>query len=201
MNKQATYNQYYRLGQEYALTKIAEKVKSKALKTTKRKAIGKAGGKASAKAAPAVTEKLISNFSTKGQKAIGKGVLTAGKRLGLGLDLLDDITNLPTAKGREKIKDKYRPYVQEGKDGLDSMAADAINILLPTNPVSAAASGGRMVHRSLKGAKKTEKNRVQTAKELEEAIEAGDKDKAQQKRESIRVQTEAQPRFNSSVGL
>jgi hypothetical protein len=175
MNKQATYTYYYQLGQRYAFSKLAEKSKnnSKVKKVTKAKSVGKASKQITKSVvSPRVTKKLTGRFATKGQKLLGKGVDALGNKLGLGLDLLEDTINASTNKGREKLKQKYRPYIK-GKDSLDSVAADIINLALPTNPVSAASSGGRMLHRSLKGAKKYNK-------EIQEATVSGDNRRARQ---------------------
>lgn len=175
MNKQATYNYYYQLGQRYAFSKLAEdsKTESTAKDITKSKSIGKSSKQVTEKViTPKVTKQLTGQFATKGQKLLGKGIDTLGKRLGVGIDLVEDFNALRTSKDREKLKQKYRPYVK-GKDSLDSVAADILNLALPTNPVSAASSGGRMLHRSLKGAKKYHK-------EIQDATAKGDSRRARQ---------------------
>ena len=180
MNKQATYNHYYQLGQRYAFSKLAEdaKTESKVKDAVKSNIYGGASKKVTEKVVtPNVTKKLTGRFATKGQKALGKGVDTLGNKLGLGLEVLEDAINASTNKGREKLKEKYTPYVK-GKDSLDSVASDIINLALPANPVSVAASGSRMLHRSLKGAKKYNK-------EIQDATAKGDSRRARQLTDDI----------------
>lgn len=159
----------------YAFAKLAEqsKTESKIKEKVKDKVVGKASKKITESAVkPKVTNKLTGRFATKGQNILGKGINTLGTRLGPGLELIEDVSNMTTSKGREALQQKYIPYVK-GKDSLDSVASDIINLALPTNPVSAASSGGRMLHRSLKGAKKYNK-------EIQEATASGDNRRARQ---------------------
>ena len=192
------YSKYYQLG-----CKVAEDTYNQQISSTVNRAaknldsVGKIYKKHKDTLSTKVDE-YTKKLPSIAQKALPKNLVDSAIS---NIELLNVADKMTSPEGRAKLQKDYT-FIPPEKDNLKNMAVDIKKSLLSSPlSISGTSARARTLNRSLKGAKKTEKSRVQTATELNEALANKDKDKAQQKRESIRVQTEVQPRFNSFLAL
>lgn len=161
-SEQQIREEYYLLGVKYAMDKLSKdsKTKSKVIKKSVGRSLVAAGQTASK--IPEVSGKLTSGFATGGQRAIGKVLKNKLNPVRLFSNIADT-TDLATAKGRERLKNKYS-LMTEKKDSPDAFLSDIISLALPTNPIDQVAAGSRMMDRARKGAKVYGKEVEDTAK-------------------------------------
>ena len=139
---------YYLLGQQAALLKLAEQPKQPKEKV------------------PSSNHSLLQQGidASKKVKIRGYGLSEGAKKLVNTFEPAYIANSLTTNKGRKKLLKEYSPLAPE-KDSPRNMARDLVTMVTsgPTSP-STYAAGGRTLHRSLRGAKKRESERIQHAR-------------------------------------
>ena len=193
MTEQQIHEEYYLLGVKYAMSKLSKdnKTKSKVIKKSIGRSLVGAGQKTLK--VPEIANKLTGRFATGGQKFIGKVLKDKVNPVRM-LSNISDSVDLATTEGRKRLKDKYSLITKED-DSPDNMVSDIISLAIPTNPIDQVSAGSRMMDRARKGAYKIEKQRVDAAKEMDKELRAGNKEKADIKKQEIQLATDSQPRF------